>query len=138
MTKKSPARNIKAIRRSPSASGCNLLLALTLVPIVIGVLLIGAWVLDISIFDDAQSQIIVGILFILLGFAASNILQKRWRLAAGWGLLMCADLVLLAWLNVWAQAIAIGFGLVGLIFLGIEFYRQYRQGQQSKLKKEKK
>lgn len=127
MTKKSHAGNTKATQGAPA--GCNLLLALTLVPLVIGALLIGAWVLDIEVFGDPQSQITVGILFILLGFAASNALQRRWRLAAGWGLLILADLVILAWLDVRAQIVAIGFGVVGLIFLAIEFYRQYQQGK---------
>jgi len=50
-------------------------------------------------------------------------------------LLMCADLVILAWLELWAQVVAIGFGLVGLIFLAVEFYRQYQQGKLEKVKK---
>lgn len=135
MAKKSPARNTKATQRQPAAPGRNLLLTLTLVPLVVGILLIGAWVLDILIFDDAQSQVTVAILFILLSFTGSNALQRRWRLAAGWGLMMCADLVILAWLNIWAQIVAIGFGLVGLIFLAIEFYRQYQRGSLEKAKK---
>jgi len=106
-----------------------------LVPLVIGVLLIGAWVLDIEIFEDPQAQITVAVLFILLGFAASNAMQKRWRLAAGWGLLMIADLIILAWLNVWAQTVAIGIGVMGITFLAIEFYRQYRQGRVENKKK---
>ncbi len=135
MSKKSPARSSKATQQSSATPGCNLLLALTLVPLIIGGLLIGAWALDIEIFGDPQAQITVGVLFILLGFTASNAMQKRWRLAAGWGLLAIADLVILAWLNVWAQMVAIGFGAVGIIFLAIEFYRQYRQGRAEKQKK---
>ncbi|RPI91334.1 MAG: hypothetical protein EHM40_16020 [Chloroflexi bacterium] len=135
MAKKSHARSTKATQHSSATPGCNLLLALTLVPLVIGVLLIGAWVLDIEIFEDPQAQITVAVLFILLGFAASNAMQKRWRLAAGWGLLMIADLVILAWLNVWAQTVAIGIGVMGITFLAIEFYRQYRQGRVENKKK---
>lgn len=119
----------KAGSAGPSSPGRNVLLALTLVPLIIGLLLIGAWALDIAIFDDPQSPVTVAVLFLLLGFALSNVVQKRWRLAAGWGLLMLADLVLLVWLEVWAQAAAIGLGLVGLAFLGIEFYGQYRQNK---------
>jgi hypothetical protein len=135
MTKKSRVANAKATRQGSAGIGHNLLLTLTLVPAVIGLLLIGAWILDILIFEDAQSQVTVGILFLLLGFAASNLLQKRWRLAAGWGLLVIADLVVLLWLDVRAQMVAIGFGLMGLIVLAIEFYRQYRQGAEQKPKK---
>jgi hypothetical protein len=132
MTKKSSARSKRLSAQKSSSPGNNVLLMLTLVPLVIGVLFIGAWALDMSILEDAQSQITVGILFFLFSFAASNALQKRWKLAAGWGLLICADLVLLAWLDLWAQLVAIGFGLVGLIFLASEFYKQYQQGKPNK------
>jgi hypothetical protein len=126
MTKKSHAASTKATRQGPAGMGHNLLLTLTLIPAIIGLLLIGAWILDILIFEDAQSQVIVGILFMLLGFTASNALQRHWRLAAGWGLLVIADLVVLLWLDVRAQIVAIALGLVGLILLAIEFYGQYR------------
>lgn len=128
MKKKSKQKNTRITAHKRSGLGKNLLLTLTLVPLVIGVLLIGAWVLDILVLDDFQAQITVGVLFFLLSFAASNALQKRWRLAAGWGLLMCADLVLWAWLKVWAQVTALGVGLIGLVILGVEFYKQYRTG----------
>jgi hypothetical protein len=125
MSKRS-ARARKAAASKPSLpAGSSLPLALTLVPPVIGLLLIGAWALDISIFGEAQLGI--AILFILLGFAASNAVQRRWRRATGWGLLTVADLVLMIWPEFWAQGAAIGLGLLGLAFIGIEFYRQYRQ-----------
>ena len=76
--------------------------------------------------DSLQSQITVGVFFFLLSFTASNAVQKRWNLTAGWGILAVADLIVLAWLNVWAQAIASVVGLVGIVVLGIEFYKQYR------------
>lgn len=132
MAKKSKQKYARAAAQKRSGLGKNLLLTLTLVPLIIGVLLIGAWVLDILVLDDFQAQITVGVLFFLLSFAASNALQKRWRLAAGWGLLMCADLVLWAWLEVWAQVTALGVGLIGLVLLVIEFYKQYRSGRAEK------
>ncbi len=112
-----------------SSPGRNVFLALTLVPLVIGIILIGAWVLDLEILDNPQSQITVGIFFFLLSFTASNVIQKRWRLAIGWALLAIADIVTLAWLNVVAQGLALILGLVGAILLGIEFYKQYQQGK---------
>jgi len=135
MTKRSQSRKKKTGLQGSPSPGKNLLLTLTLVPLIIGILLIGAWVLDILVLNDFQSQVTVGILFFLLSFGASNALQKRWRLAAGWGLLMCADLVLLAWLEVWAQVVAIGIGLIGLILLVMEFYRQYQSGKAQKANK---
>lgn len=101
-------------------------MTLTLVPVVIGLLLILAWALDMEILKN-QSEVQVGIFFLLLGFALSNTLQKRFGLAAGWGSLAVANLVILTWWNIWAQVIAGIAGLAGLIFLGTEFYKQYRQ-----------
>ena len=123
MAKKAPKKNKKKKR---SSLGKNILLTLTLVPVVIGLLLILAWALDLEILEN-QSEIQVGIFFFLLGFALSNVLQKKYGLAAGWGALAIADLIILTWWNVWAQVIAAVAGLAGLVFLGIEFYKQYRQ-----------
>jgi hypothetical protein len=135
MAKKTKQKYTRTAPQKRSGLGKNLLLTLTLVPLIIGVLLVGAWVLDILVLDDFQSQITVGVLFFLLSFAASNALQKRWRLAGGWGLLMCADLVLMGWLEVWAQVTALGVGLIGFVLLVIEFYRQYRSGRLEKADK---
>jgi hypothetical protein len=130
-----PKKISKTYKSTPSSKrsspGRNVLLSLTLVPLVIGIILIGAWILDIEILNDLQSQITVGIFFFLLTFTASNAMQKRWRLAAGWGFLSFADIVTLAWLNVAAQVSAIIIGLIGLVLLGIEFYKQYQQGKMS-------
>ncbi|RJP46691.1 MAG: hypothetical protein C4583_18415 [Anaerolineaceae bacterium] len=135
MTKKTTSKSKSTGPARKSTPGRNLLLTLTLVPLIIGILLIGAWVLEIDIFDEPQLHVTVGILFFLLSFAISNVLQKRWMLAAGWGLLMGADIIILAWLHVWAQAAAIAVGAVGLVFLGIEFYRQYQVNRKESLKK---
>jgi len=128
MAKKSSKKNTKKKRTSP---GKNILMMLTLVPIVIGLLLILAWALDLEILAN-QSEVQVGLFFLLLGFALSNVLQKRLGLAAGWGALAVADLIVLTWWNIWAQTIASIAGLIGLIFLGVEFYKQY---QRDKLEK---
>ena len=116
----------KKKKRERSSLGRSILLTLTLVPVVIGLLLILAWALDMEILEN-QSEIQVGIFFLLLGFALSNVLQKKYGLAVGWGSLAIADLIILTWWNVWAQVIAGVAGLAGLIFLGIEFYKQYQR-----------
>ena len=118
--------------RKRSSPGRNVLLALTLVPLVIGIILIGAWVLDLEILDNSQSQITVGVFFFLLSFTTSNAIQKRWRLAIGWGLMAIADIVTLAWLNLIAQVVALFLGVIGVILLGIEFYKQYQKGRTKK------
>jgi len=134
-----PKRAQKSIKNSSSkresSPGRNVFLSLTLVPLVIGIILIGAWVLDLELLENPQSQVTVGIFFFLLTFTASNAIQKRWRLAAGWGLLAIADIVTLAWLNLAAQVVAISAGLVGIVLLGIEFYKQYQQGKTKKVNK---
>jgi hypothetical protein len=135
MAKKSTSKNKKAPPTKKSTPGRNVFLALTLVPLVIGLILIGAWVLDLEILDTPQSQVTVGIFFFLVSFVASNALQKRWRLAAGWGALAVADLVTLAWLNLAAQVLALSVGLIGVILLGIEFYNQYQQNKVGNAKK---
>lgn len=126
---KQSSKNKQQSSKKTSSAGKNVLLALTLVPFVIGIILIGAWVLDLELLEGPQSQVTVGIFFFLLTFTASNVIQKRWRLAAGWGLLAIADLVTLGWLNLAAQIVAILAGLVGVILLGVEFYQQYQQGK---------
>jgi len=122
-------KNNRKSSKKQNSPGKNVLLSLTLVPLVIGIILIGAWALDIELLDNPQSQITVGIFFFLLTFTTSNTIQKRWRLAGGWGLLAAADLVTLAWLNVAAQIIALSVGVVGLVLLGAEFYKQYQQNK---------
>ena len=113
-------------RKKRASLGKNILLTLTLVPIVIGLLLVLAWALDLEILQN-QSEAQVGIFFLLAGFSLSNALQKKYRLAVGWGSLAVADLIVLTWWNIWAQAVASIAGLIGLIFLAIEFYRRYQQ-----------
>ena len=128
MSKKT-SKSKNTSRKKQSLPGQNMLLTLALVPMVIGLILIGAWVLDIEILADSQSQIIVGIFFFLLTFTASNALQKRWPLALGWGLLAVADIISLGWLNVVVQVVALVVGLIGLGLLTIEFYRQYQRNK---------
>jgi len=135
MPKRPQKSNKKMPSNRKSSPGRNVFLSLTLVPLAIGIILIGAWALDIELLGSPQSQITVGIFFFLLTFTASNAIQKRWRLAAGWGFLALADIVTLAWLNVVAQVIALSIGLIGLALLGIEFYNQYQQAKAKNLKK---
>ena len=135
MAKKSSKKSTKKTTTKRSSPAKNVFLALTLVPFVIGVIFIGAWVLDLEVLDTPQSQVTVGIFFFLISFVASNAIQKRWRLAAGWGLLAVADIVTLVWLNVAAQIVALSIGLIGVILLGIEFYSQFQQNKLDKAKK---
>ena len=125
-------RNKYAVQQKRKGSWTRLFLALSLVPMIIGVLLIGAWALDLNIFPDPQSQTLVGLLFIMFGFAVSNALQKKRDNAIGWSLLTLADLVLLLWVDLWAQVIAIVVGLVGLGFVIKTFYIQWRENKKQR------
>ena len=124
----------RPVSRRNQGSWRRLLLALSLVPMVVGMLLIGAWALDLYFFDNPQTQTLVGILFILFGFAVSNVLQKKRDLAVGWSLLTVSDLVLLLWVQLWAQIIALIAGVVGLGFLMAAFYQRWKE-ERSKIKK---
>lgn len=123
---KTSTRSKTQIAPRTNSRGRNLLLALSLVPLIFGVLLIITWALEIEIFSDPQLHITVGFLFMLFSFFISNVIQKRWLLAAGWGLIMLADLVILTWLHVWAQTVAAVIGVGGLVCIGMELYRRYR------------
>lgn len=129
MSKKTSKSNPNVRAKPLRSPGRNLLMTLTLVPLVVGIILIGAWVLDINIFDDPQPQIIVGIFFFLLSFTASNAVQRKWIISGSWGLLAIADIITLIWLNVAAQTVAILIGIAGLVLLGVQFYRQYQMGK---------
>lgn len=119
--KKSSGRKKSRNSRSPLE---NILLALSLVPFVAGVLLIAAWALDWDLLGSLDDQIVVGTLFILLSFAASNLIQRRWLLGTGWFLLMVADALLLTAHIISIQIAAGVLGVAGSMFLGFEFFKR--------------
>lgn len=103
----------------------RILLALTLAPLILGIALIGAWSLDITLIGELESQVWVGLLLILFSFTLSNLLQKKWGLFAGWGLLTVADFMLLRWVDLRVQIVALALAAIGMGFLIIGFYRQF-------------
>lgn len=120
----------KKTENAPSLT-VSILLTLTLVPMVIGILMIGAWALDIELWEDPQAQVIIGLLFILVSFAVSNALQKKWRLAAGWSVLAISDAILLLWLNVTVQVIALILAAIGLVIIISEFINQWKKNKRA-------
>ena len=126
-TKSSRSKQVTAQR----PAWVRLALALTLVPMLIGLVLIVARALDIYLWDNTpEDQVVLGILFILAGFAIANALQKRWLLAAGWFLLLVADWVVLTSLNLVTQGVALFLGIAGLALLAFEFYRNWQKNNQ--------
>jgi hypothetical protein len=106
----------------------RILLALSLVPLLFGLILIGAWLLDWDLLGSLENQIVVGTLFVLFSFAASNLLQSKWMLAAGWVLLMAADWLVLTTRLTWVQIAALVLGILGAILVGFEYFRRIAQG----------
>lgn len=105
----------------------NIALTLTLIPLGAGLILIIAWALDWNVIGAVESQVWVGVFFLLLSFAFSNLIQRRWLLFSGFLLLSIADLLFLLWVNIYAQAIAGVLGVIGLGLIGYPFFKQISQ-----------
>ena len=111
-----PARGLRGI-----------LLALTLVPLIVGVALIIFWALDLETFGDPERLPPVAMFFILISFTVSNALQKRRNLTVGWALLSSASLLLWISTQPTMLILALILGLVGLGFIGLEFAKRIKQ-----------
>ncbi len=121
MTKRSLLKS-KSKSASPSQPGwVKLALALTLVPLVAGIVFIILWAIDVYLWPDPLAQALIGVLFILFSFAANNALQRKWIASGGWGLLCLADLLLLTTLDLRLQipAIVAGFAGAGLLLFEV-------------------
>ena len=117
-------------RHSSSASPATLprwrqiLLVLTIVPMLAGILLFaGAWA-GVVVLGTSTEQTVTGALLTLLGFAASNALQNKWRLAGGWAALGAAIALLLSGWGLWPGVAGALFGVAGLVLLATEFVRR--------------
>jgi len=130
-TQNSTRRSRKS-RQKDRPGWSKLLLTLTLVPMVMGVLLILAWALEFDLWGAPEDQIVVGFLFILFSFAASNAIQRNWRLSGGWALLAVADLLVLSWLEIWIQVLSMLAGAAGLALIVLEFVQRYRDQQKAR------
>ncbi|RPI81421.1 MAG: hypothetical protein EHM41_20685 [Chloroflexi bacterium] len=110
----------------PSSPLKQILLALTLVPLIAGGVLILLWAFDVELWEPPDTQLTVAVLFIFLSFAASNLIQRNWLPAVGWFLLMLADAVLLSQLRGPTQMIAIGIGIAALLLFAVEIFHRLR------------
>lgn len=127
--KRSPQRR-RAVQTAPQmARWQQLLLLVTVVPMLAGIFLFVASWFDIQLFGTPESQTIAGALLALLGFAAANALQKLWRLALGWLLIAVG-----VWLAtaapgtplLWAGVAVGAVGLALVLWAFVERYRQVR------------
>ena len=105
----------------------NLLLMLTLLPLISGVVLLATPILGFTLFDPLLLQVIFGAILLLGSFAASNFLQKKWILAVGWTALTLAVVLLWLFSAVWAQAVAVALGASGLAAIAYEFWQRTRE-----------
>lgn len=129
MAARSTKKNTATKQTALSGKRLNsVLLTLTLVPFIIGIILIGAWLLDLSLLEPMNTQITVGIFFLLGSFALSNAIQQKWLPAAGWTLLCLSDWLILSLLQ---AAVGLVIGALGLILVGIEFYKRWKAGPTS-------
>ncbi len=128
MSAKRTSKTASTSRSKPRASTPrNLLLMLSLLPLAAGILLVLGWAADIIVWGSDQFQVSIAVLLILISFALSNAVQKNWILAAGWTLMVVADVLLVFWIDYNLQIIAFVIGGVGLILLGYEFIRRFRE-----------
>ncbi len=133
MAKKRSTQRKRAAQAAPQmARWQQLLLLVTVVPMLAGLFLFVASWFDIQLFGTPESQTVTGALVALVGFAAANALQKLWRLAAGW--LLIAGGVWLATAMagaplMWAGVMLGAVGLILVLWAFAQRYRQVRQGQ---------
>lgn len=131
--KKNPGSKPRLPTKATQPAWKNIALTLTLIPLGAGLILIIAWALDWNVIGVVESQVWVGVFFLLLSFVFSNLIQQRWLLFCGFLLLSIADLLFLLWVNINAQAIAGVLGVIGLGLIGYQFFKQISQ-QSGRLK----
>lgn len=121
MSKRSLPKSKSKSASTSQPGWVKLALALTLVPLVAGIVFIILWAIDVYLWPDPLAQALIGVLFILFSFAANNALQRKWIAAGGWGLLSLADLLLLTTLDLRLQipAIVAGFAGAGLLLFEV-------------------
>jgi hypothetical protein len=120
-------RNSSSKHGSPKRFWPQALLLLAMVPLVVGLLLIISAFTGAVVWDTPRKQVIMGGLYILFTFVATNVIQKQWTLAAGWTLFGFAG-----WLGLNQQEAAVriiaaaSFG-VSVALLTKEFLRRRRR-----------
>jgi hypothetical protein len=103
------------------------LLLLAMVPLAVGVLLIISAFTDAVVWGTSRKQIMMGGLYILFSFVASNAIQRQWNLAVGWALLGLAVWLGLSHQETVVKIIAAAFLGISVSFLMREFLRRRRR-----------
>ena len=109
----------------------NALLALSLVPLAMGVIGLIIWGgFDKSLFESEEVHLLVSGFYLLLGLSMNNLVRKKWFLGLGWILPTVAVLVVLNVAAEWAGTAAIAIAAMGLLFLLAGFIQEYRVQRQ--------
>jgi hypothetical protein len=95
----------------PKQSRHQWLLLLAMVPLGVGLLLVISAFTGAVVWGTPRKQMVMGGLYILSSFVASNAIQKQWILAAGWTLLGLG-----AWLGLDQQEAVVK--IIAAAFLG--------------------
>jgi hypothetical protein len=127
MAAKRSSKNSSSPRGGPRRSWQKWLLLLAMVPLGVGVLLIISAFTDAVVWGTARQQVMMGGLYILGSFVASNALQKQWMLAASWTLLGLSTWVGLSQQEAAYKILAAAFLAISVSLLMREFLRRRRR-----------
>ncbi len=124
----------KSLIRNPSSksggsrrSWHQWLLLLAMVPLGVGLLLIISAFTGVVVWGTPEKQVMMGGLYILSSFIASNAIRKQWFLAAGWTLLGLAVWLGLDHRQAVAKILAAAFFGTSMALLAREFFRRRRR-----------
>jgi len=120
-------RHSTASRSSPKETWREVLQVLALVPLAVGGLLLLTAFTGAIVWDTAERQVVMGCLYILISFAASNAIQKQWLLTAGWLLLGFALWLFESGPDTSVRVLAAAIVSLSIALLVREFLRRRRQ-----------
>jgi hypothetical protein len=120
-------RRSTASRTSHKQTRHEILQILAIIPLVVGGLLLLTAFTGLIVWDTAESQVVMGCLYILISFGASNAIQKKWLLALGWLLLGIALWLFESGPDIVIRILAGAIVSVSIALLAREFLRQRRQ-----------
>ena len=107
---------------------------LAIIPLVVGGLLLLTAFTGLIVWDTAEYQVVMGCLYILISFAASNAIQKQWLLTAGWLLLGFALWLFESGPDTSVRILAAVIVSLSIGLLAREFLRRRRQYLDSQIR----
>ncbi len=120
-------RRLDPVRSSQKQTRREILQVLALVPLLIGGLLLLTAFTGAIVWGTTEQQVAMGVFYILFSFAASNAIQREWRLMLGWLLLGAA---IWLFISISDSVVRVGAAVLIATSTGIvarEFLRRRRQ-----------